>query len=540
MEIIDLGIDNLEPMTFNMATEDTPNRPKSPSSSFGPGIELLMNNDKRKGSSTTNFNIDDLNSLEEELNDLSSSVNMNGGGGGGGGGKSPGESRPSNDGDDFFTSTTKKMNNLGSFFGFNDTGTPSIPGFSTNDSNIGKATASSVNEKTKTHDGYGKINDIPTDFSSSVSLRMTEQEKRKKKRMMIKRLEEWYEKGLIKNSSHFTMESNYGEIEDEYEACLEDKKMKDSIKLQQWWFMTFVNSIEYGNSVFDPFGLNLEGWGEQVSEDIDSYDEIFTELHNKYKGGKLSPELSLLLRLGFSAAVVNITNKALSSSTPGFNDIIKQSPELMKMFTNATVQSLNNQNQNQSMAASFMNNVMNNTGPPKINNSFGPPPPAVQTKNQPPPSMPQRNMQFTPAPSNRPDISASRGAMFREKGIDITNNQENFMEQDRTPISQAPLPRQEMKGPQGNINDLLSGLKVKTPASVNTFQASPMQPPPPPPPTLPPQEPAYNYSPNIGFEEDGDSVVTTMSTRDLQTSQGSKRSGRRRRTSDKNTISLDI
>ena len=82
MEIIDLGIDNLEPMTFNMSTEDPPNRSKSPSYSFGPGIELLMNNDKRKGSSTTNFNIDDLNSLEEELNDLSSSVNVNGGGGG--------------------------------------------------------------------------------------------------------------------------------------------------------------------------------------------------------------------------------------------------------------------------------------------------------------------------------------------------------------------------------------------------------------------------------------------------------------------------
>lgn len=536
MEIIDLGIDNLEPMTFN-TVEELPTRPKSPSSSFGPGIELLMNNDKRKGSSTTNFNIDDLNTLEEELNDLSSSLNTNGGGGGGG--VKFAESRPNEGGDDFFTSTTKKMSNLGNFFGFNDPAPPTS-GFSTSDSNIGKATASSISEKTKTHDGFGKINDIPPDFASSVSLRMTEQEKRKKKRLMLKKLEEWYEKGLIKNSSHFTMESNYSEIEDEYEACLEDKKLKDSIKLQQWWFMTFVNSIEYGNSVFDPFGFNLEGWGEQVSEDIDSYDEIFTELHHKYKGGKLSPELSLLLRLGFSAAVVNITNKALSSSTPGFNDIIKQSPELMKMFTNATVQSLNNQNQG--MAASFMNNVMNNTGPPKINNSFGPPPPAVQTKNQPPP---QRNMQFTQAPSNRPDISVSRGAMFRDKGIDITNNQENFVQQDRTPISQAPTSlsssnaqqtRPEMRGPQGNINDLLSGLKVKNSAPSGV----------PPPPTLTPlqqqsqSQPPYEYVPSLPFEDDGESIISATSMRELQSSSSSKRSGRRRRTSDRNTISLDI
>lgn len=420
------------------------------------------------------------------------------------------------------------MSNIGSFFGFNNNDNNGIAdnNNTSNYSNVGKATVSSINENTKSYDGFGKINDIPTDFTSTTSARMTEHEKRKKKRLMIKKLDEWYEKGLIKQPSHFNMESNYGEIEDEYEACLEDKKTKDSIKLQQWWFMTFVNSIEYANTVFDPFSLNLDGWGEQVSEDIDSYDEIFTELHHKYKGGKLSPELSLLLRLGFSAAVINITNKALSTSTPGFNDIIKQSPELMKMFTNATVQSLNNQTQ--STSASFMNNVLNNTGAPKINNSFGPPPPAVQTKNQPPSaSMPSQKMpSFTP--SNRPDLSLGRGAMFREKGIDIINNQENFYQQDRTHISQTPQPssqqRQEMKGPQGDINEILSGLKMKT-------QEQPPQ-----------MKPSFqsNIQNDYLREDDGESIISATSLRDLQSSGGPKRSGRRRQRSDKNTISLDI
>lgn len=522
MEVIDLGIDNLDPISINL-TDDTP-RPKSPSVSFGPGIELLMNNDKRKGSATTNFNIDDLNTLENELNDLSKSVAGGGSGGGSGGGGMVDTGSSSGGGnDDFFTSTTKKMSNIGNLFGFgNSPTTPSSTTTDTGSSNVGKATASAINENTKTFDGYGKINDIPVDFASSSSSRMTEQEKRKKKRLMIKKLEEWYEKGLIKHATHYTMESNYSEIEDEYEACLEDKKLKDSIKLQQWWFMSFVGAIEYGNSVFDPFGLNLDGWGEQVNEDISSYDEIFTELHHKYKGGKLSPELSLLLRLGFSAAVVNISNKALSSSTPGFNDIIKQSPELMKMFTNATVQSLNNQ---QGSTASFMNNVMNSTS--SLNNSFGPPPPAIQTKNQPPP--PQRTMQFTQQPpaANRPDISASRGAMFRDKGIDITNNQENFIQQDRTPISQAP--RQEMRGPQGDINDLLSGLKVKSTPQPTTSS--------PPSDSLPSQ---FDYSPNLSRADDTESIISATSLRDLQSSGVPKRSGRRRQKSDRNTISLDI
>jgi hypothetical protein len=353
---------------------------------------------------------------------------------------------------------------------------------------------------------------------------MTDLEKRRKKRTMIKKLEEWYEKGLIKSSSHFNMDSNYDEIEDEYEACLEDKKCKDSIKLQQWWFMTFVNSIEYANTVFDPFGLNLDGWGEQVNEDIDSYDEIFTELHQKYKGGKLSPELSLLLRLGFSAAVVNITNKALSTSTPGFNDIIKQSPELMKMFTNATVQTMNQQNP----TASFVNNIMNNTGQPSVNNSFGPPPPAVQTKNMPQQPPPQKTMQFTQtAGANRPDISAGRGAMFRERGVDITNNQENILYQERTPApAPAPPQRQEMRGPQGDINDLLSGLKTKNM--------------PQPPQQQPQPQPSYSFPSFARDNDDNESIISATSLKELHSNSIPKRSGKRRQMSDKNTISLDI
>ena len=138
---------------------------------------------------------------------------------------------------------------------------------------------------------------------------------------MIKKLQEWYESGQVKQQpSHFTMDSAYEEVEDEYEAALEDKRKKDSVKLQGWWFITLVNSLEYANSAFDPFGVSLDGWGEKVSEDLPEYEEIFSELHDKYKGGKLAPEVSLLMRLGFSAAVVGFSNKALSSAAPASGD----------------------------------------------------------------------------------------------------------------------------------------------------------------------------------------------------------------------------
>ena len=332
---------------------------------------------------------------------------------------------------------------------------------------------------------------------------------------MIKKLDEWHDKGLIKNNSHFSMDSVYEEIEDEYESALEDKRKKDSMKLQGWWFMTFVNSLEYANTAFNPFDLNLDGWGEQVSEDIDSYEEIFAELHDKYKGGKLAPEISLLLRVAFSACVVNFTNKALSSATPGFNDVIKQSPELMRMFTNATVSSMSQQ----SPGFEFASNLMQE----QANRPRGPPPPAsVDTKPQ--GGVPRPGMTFTEAPGNRPDINASRGTMFRESGVDMNNmNQyENAppqrpvtMHQQPPPIQrQQPVPvaRPEMRGPQSSdIDNILSGLKTRT---VNI----------------------HNQESN----DEDDSMLSVTSLSDINNTNMPKRTSRRKPRSERNIMSLDI
>lgn len=497
MEVIDLGgFDNLEPISLNFSGDDNMNSSSSSSQkvNFGSGIELLMNDKVRSSSGgDKSFHLSDLDTLEEELNRLSDDKNTN-----------------NNN-----TDTTKTISgiasnffNLGGFMSGDKNEDPSskkVEGFddgSTSTSNIGNATRGSIGV-TKTWDGYSKMNEVPQ--SSGNVPNVSDREKRRKKRLMIKKLEEWYEKGFLKHNSHFTIDSSYEEIEDEYESALEDKRKKDSMKLQGWWFMTFINSMEYANAVFNPFDLNLDGWGEQVSEDIDSYEEIFSELHDKYKGGKLAPEISLLLRVAFSAAVLNFSNKALSSATPAFNDVIKQSPELMRMFTNATVSSMSQQSPGFAMA----NNMMQE----QSNRPRGPPPPApVETKTQPPPQRP--GMTFTETQSNRPDIAMGRGAMFREPGIELNNNA-NYNSQPPPPLQQTqqPIPnfqRPEMKGPQNTyIDSILSGLKTR----------------------------------NIDIHEDGqegDSVMSVSSMKDLQNSNLPKKAYRKKNKSDKNTISLDI
>ena len=495
MESIDIGLSDLEPISLNF-NDASPSAPSAPSSgvNFGPGIELLMNDKKKSGSFSTNVDLGELDRLESELNTLSDNAS-----------KSSGDS------------TTKTLSGFASSL-FNFSGSseskPNPPvvinsdGQEETDSKLGHATVESIGNA-KTWDGFAKMNDVPLQNTS----KMSEREKRRKKRAMLKKLEEWQSKGLTKNSSHFDMDSPYDEIEDEYETVLEEKRKKDSVKLQGWWFMTFVNSIEYANAAFNPFDLNLDGWGEQVSEDIDSYEEIFSELHEKYKGGKLSPEISLLLRLGFSAAVVNFTNKALSSATPGFNDVIRQSPELMKMFTNATVQSMN---QN-SPGFGFVNNILHPDE--QANTSLGAPPAPMETKNMPPPQRPGA-MSFTNNPGlSRPDIAMGRGAMFKEPGVDIGNNYAAAMGESVRP-QQSSGPRPEMRGPQNvDVGGLLSGLKTR---EVNIHNKTP---------------PANVFS--SGMDEN-DSMISISSLKDMQNPNLPKRANRRKQKSDRNTISLDI
>ena len=205
----------------------------------------------------------------------------------------------------------------------------------------------------------------------------------------------------------------------------------------------------------------------------------------------MAPEISLLLRVGFSAAVLNFSNKALSSATPAFNDVIKQSPELMKMFTDATVSSMSQNSPGFNMANNFVQEQSRPRGPP--------PPAPVETKNQPPSR--QMNMNFTE--SNRPDIDASRGTMFQERGVEI-NNHSNLNETKQRP---------EMKGPSGDIDNILSGLKTRT---INIQEKT---------------EPS-----NKGE----DSMISINSLNDVQNNNMPKRSNKRRNKSDKNTISLDI
>jgi len=456
------------------------------------GAEFLMN-DKGRSNSSGNIQLD-IGDIETQLNDLSS--------------KPPATSNVN-------TNSSEKgfgdkiLGGLSSFF---ESSKPAVdPNTKTVNtgapiSSVGNATkeASQTTGSSRTWDGFMNFggNGV-SNVDKVMPTKMTEREKIRKKKIMLKRLDEWrkrdQERG-IHTHSNLNENSSYEEIEDEYETAMEEKKKKDAVKLYQWWFMTAVNTLEYGNAALNPFDLNLDGWGEQINEDIDSYDEIFGELYEKYKGGKMAPELALVMRLGFSAVMVNFTNKALSSVTPGFNDVIRQSPELMKEFSRATAASMSQQ----SPGFAFMNDMLKPDVQPKNGNMA--PPPTQQVGRE--------------RVGERPDlVNARGGTMFQERGVELNGYgsadapeksyrpgfEPTFQSMNPNPT---PATRPEMKGPGTDVDFILSGLKTKT---VDMKR------------------------------DDNNSMISATSLRDLGDSSMPKRGKRRNNAgSEKNIVSLDL
>lgn len=139
----------------------------------------------------------------------------------------------------------------------------------------------------------------------------------------------------------FSMQSPLEEMRSEYHRILREKEVDASVRFQRKMLMAFVTGIEFLNTRFDPFDVRLDGWSEHVHENVNDYDDIFEELHEKYKatGKKMAPELRLLMSLSGSAFMFHLTSSMFKQSQlPGVEQVIRSNPDLMKQFQQAAVQ----------------------------------------------------------------------------------------------------------------------------------------------------------------------------------------------------------
>ena len=450
------------------------------STNFGGGLEFLMNDKMKEGSRvTSDIDLDDLNNLENELNNLVDDI--------------PSTSSGYKPASDMFSSPSSM---------FNDD-KPSVRFSDGSSSNIGKATSDLAGDS-KSWDGYGKFNNVPINPDKGLPSQpqLTKEEMLREKFKFLRKLEALEKKG-VELSKKYSMESSLQEMMGEYETIMEEKTKQNSVKFQGNMLMAVINGMEFLNGRFDPFDVKLDGWSEQVNENINDYDDIFGELYEKYKSkASMSPEIKLLFQLGGSAMMVHMTNTMFKSAMPGMDDILRQNPDLMRSFQNAAVNSMANTNPGFS---GFMTNMMNPE--PSVSSGMGPPPPmATQGPgSMPPPQGRPGNNNY----ANRPDLNMSR-SNFTDEGISL---RENYERPDDRSRRQQSTSRPEMKGPS-DITDILSGLKTKT---INI------------------QEPSSNQNVN-----NDSSTISISDLKELQGDGNMPKKSRRRQKSSSNTVSLDI
>jgi hypothetical protein len=459
-------------------------------SSFGSGIELLMNDKKSdyKGSNS-DIDIEDLNTLENELNDLA------------------------ND-------TTTPLNNSfdSGLFGVKSNNYEDKPSVHFNDHtiNLGSSTAETNNDA-KTWDGYGKFNNVPIypDQKVNNEPKLSKEDLLREKFKYLRKLEALEKKG-VELTKKYNMDSNLMEMQGEYEMIMEEKTKQNSVKFQGNMMMALINGIEFLNNRFDPFDIKLDGWGEQLNENINDYDEIFGELHDKYKTrASLAPELKLLFQLGGSAMMVHMTNTIFKSAMPGVDDILRQNPDLMRGFQSAAVNSMSANNPGLS---GFMSGLMN------PEQSRGPPP-SMPTQGsyglQPPPNRGGNNVGGLN--QGRADTTLGRSVFNQEDGFSIKESNIGIAGYQQPQVSQKSSRRPDMKGPS-DLTDILSGLKTKT-IDIN--------------PPINFTKDQMNFESNVSTTNNS-STISIDDLKSIQTEGNIPKRSRRRPKSDKNTVSLDI
>ncbi len=163
---------------------------------------------------------------------------------------------------------------------------------------------------------------------------LTPEQEFAKKTESLTMLERMDRKGITGNK--MTMANTLDEIQAELERRKDSKALEASVRFQRSMLTTVTNGLEFLNSRFDPLGVKLDGWSEQVNENIEDYDEIFEELYDKYKDkSKVAPEVRLVMSLGLSAAMCHVTNTMFKSKMPGMDDILRNNPDLAKQFAQA-------------------------------------------------------------------------------------------------------------------------------------------------------------------------------------------------------------
>lgn len=200
----------------------------------------------------------------------------------------------------------------------------------------------SDNESIATSSISSKSSESNQSEMSNKKSKISKKEIERRKQEILIKLAALEKKG-VKLSKNYTLKSSLEELEFEYNTQKNQAEQEASIHFQQKILMAAVTGAEFLNKKFDPIGAKLDGWSESVMDNITDYEEIFRQLHEKYKQkASMPPELQLLITLVGSGFMFHLTQSLFKTSLPGLGDVLKSNPDIMNNISSAMGKVMNN------------------------------------------------------------------------------------------------------------------------------------------------------------------------------------------------------
>ena len=174
-----------------------------------------------------------------------------------------------------------------------------------------------------------------TDIKNNEPVKtLSQQEIRMKKIELLRKLCEIKAKGY-QLTKDYNFDSSLEEMEYEYELLKSFADKRNGVKIFKNGMLQAVSVIEFLNDKYDPFDFHLSGWGEHMSVEVDSWEDVLEEIYEKYKGSgkKMAPEIKFLYLIIASASAFHFS-KSQSAKLPGLDSVLSSNPGLLSKIMN--------------------------------------------------------------------------------------------------------------------------------------------------------------------------------------------------------------
>ena len=158
---------------------------------------------------------------------------------------------------------------------------------------------------------------------------MSAQEIRMKKIELLRKLCEIKAKGF-QLTKEYDFNSSLDDMEYEYELLKSFADKRNGVKVFKNGLLQAVSVIEFLNDKYDPFDFHLAGWSDNLSVEVDTWEDVLEEIYEKYKGSgkKMAPEIKLLFLITASASAFHFT-KSNAANMPSLDSYLSSNPGVL-------------------------------------------------------------------------------------------------------------------------------------------------------------------------------------------------------------------